>query len=137
MPSVQEQKTTVKPPVVPSVSSATPHCEPHKSVVMIKTHKSGSSTLQNILLRKAESEDLKVALPRDGPYLKDNLGFHRDVIYLDDGERKYNILASHMHLSTQEFPGKKALGKAKHPFTCSNSDSNLVKKKINMFEFSR
>lgn len=104
MPSVQEQKTTVKPPAVPSVSSATPHCEPHKSVVMIKTHKSGSSTLQNILLRKAESEDLKVALPRDGPYLKDNLGFHRDVIYLDDGERKYNILASHMHLSTQEFP---------------------------------
>ncbi|PIK62574.1 hypothetical protein BSL78_00470 [Apostichopus japonicus] len=57
-------------------------CQPGHNVIMIKTHKSGSSTLQNILLRMAENNHLRVALPKEGVYLNDFQRFQRDVIYL-------------------------------------------------------
>ncbi|CBY07501.1 unnamed protein product [Oikopleura dioica] len=40
-------------------------CEAVKSVVFVKTHKTASSTLQNIFLRYGLKHDLKIALPKN------------------------------------------------------------------------
>lgn len=43
-------------------------CTPHKSVAFLKTHKTGSSTLTNILNRYADLRELSIALPREHLY---------------------------------------------------------------------
>ncbi|XP_068699298.1 galactosylceramide sulfotransferase-like isoform X2 [Montipora foliosa] len=43
-------------------------CQPHNNVAFLKTHKTGSSTLTNILNRYADLRELVTALPRQGLY---------------------------------------------------------------------
>lgn len=43
-------------------------CQPKKNVVFLKTHKTGSSTVTNILNRYCDTNDLTMALPRDGMF---------------------------------------------------------------------
>ncbi|XP_077867532.1 galactose-3-O-sulfotransferase 2-like [Saccoglossus kowalevskii] len=42
------------------------NCVPRNNLLMLKTHKSGSSTLQNIILRYADKHNLTVVLPKKG-----------------------------------------------------------------------
>lgn len=70
-------------------------CRPSTRVAMIKTHKCSSSTLQNILLRKAEDLNLTVAIPKENVYFGSPSFFSRRFIFLDDG-RQYDMMASHM-----------------------------------------
>lgn len=79
-------------------------CKPLDNVAMIKTHKCSSSTLQNILLRRAEDHNLKIALPKDGVYFSNAYVFDRRFIFRDNGMQKYNIMASHMKLKVAKFP---------------------------------
>ena len=43
-------------------------CKPHNNIAFLKTHKTGSSTLTNILNRYADLRELKVALPKQALY---------------------------------------------------------------------
>ena len=47
-------------------SSASPTCKPANNIPFLKTHKTGSSTLTNILNRYGDSRDLFFALPFRG-----------------------------------------------------------------------
>ncbi|KAJ8032523.1 Galactosylceramide sulfotransferase [Holothuria leucospilota] len=80
---------------VAKLYNVTSTCKPLQSIAMIKTHKCSSSTLQNILFRKAEDLDLQVALPATSVYMGSPSYFSRRYIHLDRGQ-KYNIMASHM-----------------------------------------
>ena len=43
-------------------------CKPKKNIVFVKTHKTGSSTVTNILHRYGDKHNLVFALPRDGQF---------------------------------------------------------------------
>ncbi|XP_077863883.1 galactose-3-O-sulfotransferase 3-like [Saccoglossus kowalevskii] len=65
---------------------------------MLKTHKSGSSTLQNIILRYAEKHNLSVVLPKEGHQLGYPENFDlADIIRAPWGQ--YNILTNHVRFS--------------------------------------
>ncbi|XP_077866697.1 galactose-3-O-sulfotransferase 2-like, partial [Saccoglossus kowalevskii] len=70
-------------------------CLPKCNIVFLKTHKSGSSTIQNILLRFAEKNNLTIALPPKKMY---QLGyprlFQREYV-IDVPWKEYNILTHH------------------------------------------
>lgn len=80
-------------------------CMPLDRVVMIKTHKCSSSTLQNILLRRGEDRDVSIAIPMEGVYFSQVYPFNRRFIFMDDGKRKYDIMASHMKFDLGKFQG--------------------------------
>ncbi|XP_053638808.1 galactosylceramide sulfotransferase isoform X2 [Cherax quadricarinatus] len=52
-----------------SAQRAVPTCRPRRHLVFLKTHKCGSSTIQNVLMRYADAHNLSVALPYSGVYL--------------------------------------------------------------------
>ncbi|KAG7168231.1 Galactosylceramide sulfotransferase-like 3 [Homarus americanus] len=54
-----------------SAQRAIPTCRPRRHLVFLKTHKCGSSTIQNVLMRYADANNLSVALPYSGQYLDD------------------------------------------------------------------
>ena len=74
-------------------------------VFFLKTHITGSNTLQNILFRFAERHDLKVALPAGSEYTNEKYRFRygtrfkKENINLDNG---HNIIAHHMRLDNPE-----------------------------------
>ncbi|EDO48204.1 predicted protein, partial [Nematostella vectensis] len=69
-------------------------CTPKKNVVFLKTHKTGSSTITNILHRYGEKHDLIFALPAEG---KNRLGW--PWFFQQNHVKQYNvtpnILCSH------------------------------------------
>ncbi|XP_069157380.1 galactosylceramide sulfotransferase isoform X3 [Procambarus clarkii] len=52
-----------------SAQRAGPTCRPRRHLVFLKTHKCGSSTIQNVLMRYADAHNLSVALPYSSVYL--------------------------------------------------------------------
>ena len=56
--------------------------KPIQDVVFHKTHKTSSSSIQNILLRYAKSNNLTVILPRKGHHLGENRKF--DIRFVSD-----------------------------------------------------
>ena len=50
-------------------SDDTPQCRPVRKVAYLKAHKCASTTMQNIFLRHALSQDLDVVVPATGVYL--------------------------------------------------------------------
>jgi hypothetical protein len=80
-------------------------CQPKTSLAFAKTHKTGSTTLQNIILRQAYSRDLTVAVPTKGwvfnlkvPFNATNLVKH----YPWNPHHKFDIFASHSVWNTKE-----------------------------------
>ena len=51
---------------IKNISSKRRTCEPHKNILYLKTHKTGGSTVTNILNRFGESRDLNFVLPKIG-----------------------------------------------------------------------
>jgi len=89
----------VKRTVIKSEASKLPpsQCTPKKNIVFVKTHKTGSSTVTNILMRYAENNKLKVALPIKG--VNDLGGYPAPMDdKLVDGN-KVNIIAHHFRHS--------------------------------------
>lgn len=69
-------------------------CTPKKNVVFLRTHKTGSSTLQAILYRYGELNDLTFALPEVGSNLGAPRLFHPRFIRASKN-KKYNMLIGH------------------------------------------
>lgn len=87
--------------------SITVWCEPIKNIVFLKTHKCGSSTVQNILLRYGDDHNLTFALPTYGNYLGNPRLFNRRMIpslnYIKSKFGKvYNIFTHHTRFSYHE-----------------------------------
>jgi hypothetical protein len=72
-----ERQQAVQQMAVPAAAAAAapstftfPTCEngPSKHVAFLKTHKTGSSTMSNIMLRFADTHNLTVGLPLEGKW---------------------------------------------------------------------
>ncbi|XP_077867531.1 galactosylceramide sulfotransferase-like [Saccoglossus kowalevskii] len=80
-------------------------CTPRTNIVMLKTHKTGSSTLQNILFRYADKHNLTLVLPKRSHLLGYPHKFNStDIIHVPWHE--YNILTHH---TVFNFPEMKKL----------------------------
>ncbi|XP_070547481.1 galactosylceramide sulfotransferase-like [Ptychodera flava] len=80
-------------------------CTPKHNIVFLKTHKAGSSTVQNIVLRYGEKHKLTFALPKRRGVSENNAGWphHFDKQYLIETPGKgYNIFAFHCRFAHKE-----------------------------------
>ncbi len=101
-PGLSTKASTITTAFTTGSSATTPkqRCEPEKNVVFLKTHKTGSSTITNILNRYADWNNLTMLLPKDEAFYSFNwpnkfrLGYARDNF----GQRP-NILANHARYS--------------------------------------
>ena len=76
-------------------------CQPKNSVLFLKTHKTGSSTITNILNRYGDFHNLTFALPHDGFYnFFWPLSFEKSFI-ADLKGKKPNILCNHARWNKQ------------------------------------
>lgn len=74
----------------------------HSSVMFLKTHKTASSTLQNILTRYSLSHNLSVALPVYGAsFFYPAVLFHRTFV-LNGDDRKFDFLLHHMVFAKEQ-----------------------------------
>ncbi|XP_019628592.1 PREDICTED: galactosylceramide sulfotransferase-like [Branchiostoma belcheri] len=75
------------------------NCQPKSNVVFLKTHKTASSTVQNILMRYGLARNLTFALPYPGRILSHHRHFSKSNVLQEQflGNRTaYNILCHHM-----------------------------------------
>ena len=70
-------------------------CKPVKNVIFLKTHKTGSSTVINIMQRYANENNLKVALPTTLHKLGWPHPFQETDLFEHSTGDKYNILCNH------------------------------------------
>lgn len=70
-------------------------CNPKRNVVFLRTHKTGSSTLQAILYRYGELNNLTFALPEIGANLGAPKLFHPRFVRANSKNKRYNMLVGH------------------------------------------
>lgn len=80
-----------------------PCSKPKTSIVFLKTHKTGTTTVQNLLFRFGDNHNLTFMIP-DKPganYFGHPPPFHRSMVYLGNQEHgwKYDILLHHTRLN--------------------------------------
>ncbi|XP_070540865.1 galactosylceramide sulfotransferase-like [Ptychodera flava] len=76
-------------------------CTSKENITFIKIHKTGSTTVQNVLLRYGDSNNLTFVLPRDKIILGYPQPFKRKfMLEMPDG--KYNILCNHARFNNDE-----------------------------------
>ena len=82
-----------------TIATASPCTTEHTRVVLVKTHKTGGSTLANIVYRYGESHNLSFLLPRDDL----RLGWPEDFPgrYNNYGRTSYDVVAFHAVLNHQ------------------------------------
>ncbi|KAF0304514.1 Galactosylceramide sulfotransferase [Amphibalanus amphitrite] len=80
------------------------HCKPRRSIFFLKTHKCGSSTVQNILLRHGERHALDFVLPGQGNYIGSPEPFQARWIpqSLRPRSGHYHIFTHHTRLNVPE-----------------------------------
>lgn len=89
---------TTENTVVPT--TVQPTCNPQNYVMFLKTHKTGSSTITNILNRYADWNNLTMLLPNDEPFYSFNWPNKFRLSYAKDNHGKMpNILANHARYS--------------------------------------
>lgn len=71
------------------------------NVVFLKTHKTGSSTMSNIMLRYADTHNLTVGLPLEGKWELGGYPAYIDKRLIDPQLPKYNILGHHFRFNTE------------------------------------
>ncbi|XP_064104514.1 galactosylceramide sulfotransferase-like isoform X2 [Macrobrachium nipponense] len=79
-------------------------CEPKNHVMFLKTHKCGSSTVQNIFLRYAYKRNLTLALPASGNYLGSPNPFQASMVPMTllPENKLVDIFAVHTRLNYQQ-----------------------------------
>ena len=84
---------------VPKTSQAV--CsKPVEDIVFVKTHKTGSSTLQNIFRRYGLKNDLQIALPvSDGNRFEYPLFFKETFMKRNQDDSKPRIIGNHLRAS--------------------------------------
>ena len=70
-------------------------CKPVKNVIFLKTHKTGSSTIINIIQRFAHQNNLTVALPDKNHFLGWPNLFNESYIFEHSKYKTYNIICNH------------------------------------------
>ena len=85
--------------IVPTIYSSLPvkvqeTCKEKKNILLLKTHKTGSSTLQNIIYRYGDVRDLTFALPVTDVYMGCPDKF-KPSFAIPSPTGEYNILANH------------------------------------------
>ncbi|XP_012555650.1 galactose-3-O-sulfotransferase 4 isoform X2 [Hydra vulgaris] len=70
-------------------------CTPVNNVVFLKTHKTGSTTVANIMYRYSKSKNLKVVLPDCEHRLCWPIKFNKSAIYHHKEKNTYNMLFHH------------------------------------------
>ena len=89
---------TTENTVTPTTVQST--CSPQNYVMFLKTHKTGSSTITNILNRYADWNNLTMLLPNDEPFYSFNWPNKFRLSYAKDNHGKMpNILANHARYS--------------------------------------
>ena len=80
------------------------NCKPVDNVVFLKTHKTGSSTILNILQRYSDHRNLSMVLP-GLPEANHKLGwpnmFTNKYVFEHEEGRKYNVFANHARFTKQ------------------------------------
>ncbi|XP_069755602.1 galactosylceramide sulfotransferase-like [Narcine bancroftii] len=88
------------PPVSPTVPTT---CSPHWDLLFLKTHKTGSSTLLNILLRYSERHGLTFAFPSGGRHDFYYPSFFSPTFVSGYSPSScFNVLANHMRFDAGE-----------------------------------
>ena len=80
-------------------------CKPIQSLAFAKTHKSGSTTLQNIILRYGFKNDLTLALPTKGWMCDQKIPFNATTMikhYKDNPSHLFNLFVSHSFWNLKE-----------------------------------
>jgi len=75
-------------------------CSPQNNIFFLKTHKAGSTTVQNILLRYGERNNLTFALPKQpaAHVFNYNIKFNPTMVR-PSPTGDYNILCNHLHFA--------------------------------------
>ena len=93
----QAQRVAAAPKVNPF-----PVCSgPSKNVAFLKTHKTGSSTMSNIMLRFADTHNLTVGLPLEGKWELGGYPAFIDKELIDPQLTSYNVLGHHFRFNKQ------------------------------------
>lgn len=101
---------STQPPTQPPTTQ--PRCSAQKNVVFLKTHKTGSSTITNILNRYADWNNLTMLLPKEESFYSFNWPNKFRMSFAKDNHGKMpNILANHARYSRKSmnmlFPREK------------------------------
>lgn len=98
--SVTDEKITT-----PNTNNKNKKCKPVENVVFVKTHKTGSSTILNIIQRYSEKSKLPMVLPRL-PEKNHMLGwpyrFNSNNVFEHEAGRRYNLFANHARFSKRQ-----------------------------------
>lgn len=99
-PTAEETVDQSKAPIrntqsTPTTGVPPKKCKPIKNVIFLKTHKTGSSTVINIMQRYAHTHGLKVALPNITHFLGWPNTFEEKYVFEHKAGMKYNILCNH------------------------------------------
>ncbi|XP_071842638.1 galactosylceramide sulfotransferase-like isoform X2 [Apostichopus japonicus] len=78
-------------------------CQPQRNIVLLKTHKTGSSTLQNILYRYGDRNNLTFALPSGDNYFGTPYLFKESFVMQFPNITHFNILANHARYNRKAF----------------------------------
>jgi galactosylceramide sulfotransferase len=100
-----QQAPSIQNAPVPDVSSImTVSCDngPSKNVAFLKTHKTGSSTMSNIMLRFADTHNLTVGLPLEGKWELGGYPAYIDKQLIDPQLQQYNILGHHFRFNKEK-----------------------------------
>ena len=92
---VKGKETTITASTVEKITRSDRKCKPAKNVIFLKTHKTGSSTIINIMQRYAHRHDLKVALPGVEHFLGWPHPFQKKFVFEYSPGKKYNIICNH------------------------------------------
>ena len=76
-------------------NSSKKQCKPVKNVIFLKTHKTGSSTIINIMQRFAHRNNLTVALPGKNHFLGWPNTFQESYVFEHTKNKTYNVICNH------------------------------------------
>ncbi|XP_072456042.1 galactosylceramide sulfotransferase-like isoform X1 [Notamacropus eugenii] len=101
MANVPEPTHCSSPPTSP-VNIPKGSCRPKTDIVFMKTHKTASSTLLNILLRFGQKHNLKFAFPSGYNDFNYPAFFKRSLVHNYQPGECFNIICNHMRFSYSE-----------------------------------
>ena len=79
------------------------HCNPQRNIMFLKTHKTGSTTVQNILVRHAEKNNLFVGLPKGNDFrFQYSHGRKFEKQFVVPSKHEINILCHHMRFDREQ-----------------------------------
>ncbi|XP_006147990.1 galactosylceramide sulfotransferase isoform X1 [Tupaia chinensis] len=97
--------TMAEPEVVTGMNSSAGECQPRRDIVFMKTHKTASSTLLNILFRFGQKHGLKFAFPNGRNDFDYPAFFARSLVQDYRPGACFNIICNHMRFHYDEVRG--------------------------------